>query len=144
MMGMISAPGAPRGKSSDTFCYLSDIYRTLCDLIGLEAPASVEGSSLVPAMRGDDKIRDVMYFAYTHLMRGVRDSRFKLIEYVNEDARHTHLFDLDEDPHELNNLAADPAHAETLARLRKELLRLRDENCDTRDKHQVFWQGYAE
>ncbi|HEX6987675.1 MAG TPA: hypothetical protein VF170_20010, partial [Planctomycetaceae bacterium] len=31
------------------------------------------------------------------------------------------LFDLRSDPHELENLAADPDHAETLARLRSEL-----------------------
>ena len=28
------------------------------------------------------------------------------------------LYDLDKDPHELNNLAADPTHAKTLAELR--------------------------
>jgi arylsulfatase A-like enzyme len=31
------------------------------------------------------------------------------------------LYDLQQDPHEIHNLAADPAHAETLQRLRKEL-----------------------
>jgi N-sulfoglucosamine sulfohydrolase len=45
------------------------------------------------------------------------------------------LYDLENDPHEQNNLASDPAHAETLARLSKELTGWMDK---TGDKRQVF------
>jgi arylsulfatase A-like enzyme len=40
------------------------------------------------------------------------------------------LYDLDADPHELRNLAADPRHAETLAQLRAELDRWIDATTD--------------
>jgi arylsulfatase A-like enzyme len=46
----------------------------------------------------------------------VRDERWKLIRYPLVDR--TQFFDLGSDPHEQRNLAADPAHQATLARLR--------------------------
>ncbi len=56
-----------------------------------------------------------MFLPYQDLMRAVRDERYKLIVYPKVD--HRQLFDLAEDPDELRNLAADPAHRQTLARL---------------------------
>ena len=54
-----AGPGIPRGVRSEAYCYLLDIYPTLCDLIGLPAPETVEGTSLVPAMRDpQDQVRD--------------------------------------------------------------------------------------
>ncbi len=40
------------------------------------------------------------------------------------------LFDLDADPHELHNLAADPAHAKTLSALRQRLRAWQQETND--------------
>jgi arylsulfatase A-like enzyme len=48
-------------------------------------------------------------------MRAVRDKRYKLIRYPQID--HTQLFDLMEDPDELNNLVEDPDQAENVERL---------------------------
>ena len=48
-------------------------------------------------------------------MRSVRDERYKLTVYPK--VNHRQLFDLVDDPDELRNLAADPAHEQTLARL---------------------------
>jgi arylsulfatase A-like enzyme len=73
-------------------------------------------------------VRDSLYFAYCDRHRAVRKGRHKLIEYV-VDQRHsmTQLFDLVHDPWELTNLAGSPAHSDTLADLRGEMVRLRDE-----------------
>ncbi len=142
---IFAGPGIPRGARSDAFAYLLDIYPTLCDLLGLPAPDTVEGRSLVPAMRDpSEKVRDAFYYAYAGLMRSVRDRRYKLIEYVVEGERHTQLFDLRDDPLELRNLADDPAHAAKLAELRRELLRYRDAWDDRETKWgQTFWKGYG-
>ena len=76
-------------------------------------------------------------------MRGVRDERWKLIEYVVESRRHTQLFDLQADPWELTDLAGDPGHAEHLSRLRGLLAEWRDELGDTQaDMGKLFWDGY--
>jgi arylsulfatase A-like enzyme len=140
---IMSGPGIPEGERRDAFCYLLDIYPTLCDLIGLPVPDSVEGKSLVPAMQNaSNRIREHLLFAYTKLHRGVRDEKYKLIEYVVEGKRTTQLFDLQADPFELNNLAGDPSYSKILERLRKELIRWKDELGDTREQGNIFWDGY--
>ncbi|MFW5857133.1 MAG: sulfatase-like hydrolase/transferase [Planctomycetota bacterium] len=142
---VFAGPGVPAGVRRDAFCYLLDIFPTLCDLVGAETPASVEGQSLVPIFADPAApARETLHFAYTHCQRAVRDAQYKLIEYVVEEApRVTQLFDLQADPDELHNLADDPAHAETLQRLRAELLRWRDEFGDTTHFGETFWGGYG-
>jgi arylsulfatase A-like enzyme len=137
---LFAGPGIPAGERRDALVSLIDIYPTLCELVGADLPESVEGKSLVRAMENaDEPVRDSLLFAYRHLHRGVRDRRHKLIEYHVDGARTSQLFDLAEDPHETSNLAGDPAHADTLRRLRAELLRWRDELDDPAED---FWGGF--
>ena len=69
-----------------------------------------------------------MVFAYRQVQRAVSDTRWKLIRYPQVDR--TQLFDLQADPHELNNLAAKPDYAakvaEMTALLEKEMQRYGD------------------
>jgi arylsulfatase A-like enzyme len=139
---VFAGPGIPRGEEREALCYLSDIYPTLCELIGLPIPDSVEGESLAPAIRTGAERRDTLYFAYEHLHRAVRDTRYKLIEYVVEGERTTRLFDLEADAGERNDLAHDPSHADHVARLRSHLLAWRADLDDTREKEAAFWEGY--
>jgi arylsulfatase A-like enzyme len=90
-----------------------DVMPTLLDLCGIEIPDSVEGMSMV-----GDKRRDWFYGEVgedAHATRMIRDERHKLIYYAV--GNYSQLFDLETDPRELSDLATDPAHAETLARL---------------------------
>jgi len=138
-----AGPGIPEGKQTDAYVYLFDIFPTLCDLIGIDRPGSVEGQSLVEAM-GDPaaNIRDMLYFAYWKNQRAVKDRRYKLVEYVvHETHNMTQLFDLDADPWELTNLAFDPTHLGRVDSMRKELVRLRDEWDDLSSQlGQIFWK----
>ena len=140
---IFAGPGIPAGERRDALCYLIDIFPTLCELTGVDTPGTVEGKSLAGAMNDpSETVRDVLHLAYTDCQRAVRDRRYKLIEYVVENApRVTQLFDLENDPHELTNLAGLDEHRETVARLRKELTRWRDELGDTREMGQRFWEG---
>ncbi len=52
--------------------------------------------------------------------RGVRTDRYKLIEYYTE-GNYWELFDLQEDPNELNNLYGQPGHTELTEDLTKQL-----------------------
>ena len=137
---LFAGPGVPEGETRDAFCYLLDIFPTLCDLTGVDIPETVEGRSLVPVLRdAAAPSREKLIFAYTRIHRGARDDRYKLIEYAINGTRTTQLFDLIADPHEMNDLAGDPAHAQPLAALRTEMRRWRDDFDDTADK---FWQAF--
>jgi len=143
---VFSGPGIPQGEQREAFCYLLDIYPTLCDLTGLPVPETVEGRSLVPAM-GDSGVRsrETLLYAYKGVQRCARDERYKLIEYVVQGVRTTQLFDIEGDPWEMHNLAADPLYAEQVAHLRQELVRWRDELGDTqKGLGESFWRGYDE
>ena len=79
----------------------------------------MEGRSLLPAVNGGAPHRQDLYFAYQGAQRAVREDRFKLIDYDARGDRNAQLFDLESDPAETVNLAADPEHADTRARLRE-------------------------
>lgn len=140
---LISGPGVGSAKRLDGLCYLIDIYPTLCDLIGVDTPESVEGQSLLPMIEGDGKGRSSLVFAMTEFQRAIRDGDMKLIETAVKGTRMTQLFDLARDPWEMKNLANEPEHAGTLERLRRSLR----EQWAVMDDHReqqgaAFWGRY--
>ncbi len=144
---VFAGPGVEEGKRTDAYAYLFDVFPTLCELTGIETPDSVEGESLKGVIQGDEeKVRDTLFFAYTDLHRAVKDDQYKLIEYV-VDGEHnmTQLFDLENDPWELNNLAKNEKYAAKLEELRSILREYRAEWDDTETGWgRVFWEGYSE
>lgn len=147
---ILSGPGLPRNETRDQLCYLLDLFPTLCELVGVPIPASVEGRSLLPVIRdGTRPHRSELYFAYDNFQRGCRDERFKLMEFAVPDkktgaiVRHTRLFDLQEDPQEKRNLADLAAHAGTLVRMRALMCRLREDHGDTVERGSIFWKNHA-
>jgi arylsulfatase A-like enzyme len=122
---VFSGPGIPRGGRSDALCYLYDVFPTLCSLAGLAVPETVEGKNLARLMHDRDASgRDEIFGAYGDVQRMVRTERWKLIHYPK--IGRTQLFDLQSDPHETRDLAAQPRHARTVADLRKRLVQLRE------------------
>ena len=139
---IFAGPGVPKGKKTEAFAYLLDIYPTLCELIGEKIPPSVEGKSLVPVMKDDSQVRDHLYYAFMNIHRSIRDKRYKLNEYVVKGQRTTQLFDMQDDPKETKNLADEPAHKDILQKLRKKLIEMRMELDDNRPKEADFWRDY--
>ena len=77
-----------------------------------------------------------MYYRYYHYPQdhrvqphyGIRTERYKLIYFNKIDQ--WELFDLQNDPRELNNVYPDPAYADTLRNLKEELYRLKKDLKD--------------
>ena len=112
---VFNGPGLRPG-ASDALVYLIDVLPTLCDLVHASTPSGVDGQSLAGVLSGrQTKVRDSLFTAYRDVQRGLRDERWKLIRYPLVDR--TQLFDLQSDPDELVNLAADAAQADRVVRM---------------------------
>jgi arylsulfatase A-like enzyme len=113
---LIAAPGVARaGGVCGRTVALTDLFPTLVELAGLEAPHALDGRSLVPLLRDPAAPWDRP--ALTTEGPGnhtVRDERWRYIRYADGGEE---LYDHETDPHEWTNLAGDPAHAATIARL---------------------------
>ncbi|MHC4479412.1 MAG: sulfatase-like hydrolase/transferase [Planctomycetota bacterium] len=129
---IMCGPGLPQGQRCDALCYLHEVFPTVCELGGLPVPPTVEGRSLLPAVRGGPAPHDSLFCAYMDVQRAVRDRRYKLIEYRVEGRRTVQIFDTVEDPAETSNLAEDPACADEVERLRAELRRWQEAVDDPR------------
>jgi arylsulfatase A-like enzyme len=132
---IVKGPGIKSGTRVEGNIYLADVLPTLCDLAGIEVPATVEGISFAPVLKGNKRsVRDVMYGVYCGGtkpgMRCVKKGDWKLIKYDLMDGtiRETQLFNLAENPNEYlpehkrpgrleTNLADDPEYAGKLAEM---------------------------
>lgn len=125
---IIVAPDAKaKGQASARPVELLDLYPTLADLCGVTAPKNLAGKSLKPLL--DDPKAQHKPGAITQVRRGggnngftgyaLRTEQYRYIEWNKEEG--AQLYDHIRDPKELKNLAADPAHAATVAELKKTL-----------------------
>lgn len=111
-----------------------DLPPTVLQLAGVPIPDWMQGQSLVPFMQGSTPANwrtDWLYeyFEYPGIEnvmphRGVRTERYKLIHYFLP-PEEFELYDLQEDPGELKNLANDPAHTKLKQQLIDRVAELR-------------------
>ena len=150
---MISGPGIPSDQRRSTLCYNPSIYPTLCDLLGLPVPKTVDFKSLVPAF-GDEnhKMENAVYAMASHdshdVARGVFDGEFRLIEgnvrprsfpwAKGLQRRETCLFDMTKDPLQMKNLATSPEYAGKLKEMRTLLLNEKVRHND----NMPFWENF--
>jgi uncharacterized sulfatase len=113
---LIAAPGQARGKSCARTVELLDLYPTLAELCGLQAPARIEGRSLAPLLRNVDAPWERPAHTMVHhrgvVGKSIRNDRWRYTEWEGG-KQGAELYDHDHDPTEVLNLAGDPAHAQT-------------------------------
>ena len=118
-----------------------DVAPSIVELAGASPLSDIHGHSWVSLLgSGHPGWRSSWYyeynyeeqFPYTPNVRGIRMDRWKYIRYPHGDGspdRHqAELYDLQEAPRELHNLAVNPAHAEQVEQLWGELNRLMAEH----------------
>jgi arylsulfatase A-like enzyme len=124
---LLSGPagvGIRRGAQVHEAVELRDIMPTLLDCAGLPIPPSVEGRSALPLARGE-QVAWRPYFHGEHTILGqamhwLTDGQAKYIWWSG--SGHEQLFDLDADPNELRDLAAESAMAARVSAWRQRLI----------------------
>ena len=96
-----------------------DLYPTLAALAGL-TPAALDGVSLAPMLANPSATVKDAAFSQTRNGYAVRTDRWRYIEW-DGGKEGAQLYDMQNDPAETTNLAADPKHAATVADLRARL-----------------------
>lgn len=101
------------GSETNKMALNLDFAETMLEIAGVEVPSDMQGRSLLPVLKGEEpeNWRDSIYYHYYeypgyHYVKrhyGIRTERYKLIRYYH-DIEAWELYDLQEDPSELNNL----------------------------------------
>jgi arylsulfatase A-like enzyme len=135
---IIRMPGVtPPGSVCKAMTSIIDLPETFLEAAGVAVPDDMQGRSLAPLLRGETPAnwRKSFYYHYyefpgPHSVRkhyGVVTDRYKLFHFYEPETNYWTLIDRESDPHELTNVADDPARADTVRELRAELDRLRVE-----------------
>jgi choline-sulfatase len=114
---IIAGPDIPKSKEIVQNISLIDCFPTILEAVGArptETDRDLPGVSLLPLAKGVDASDRTVFSEYhaSGSITGVfmiRDERYKYIHFVDYQPQ---LFDLIEDPHELNDLAGDPSYSE--------------------------------
>ncbi len=109
---IVAGPGIRSGVVSDALVSLHDLTGTLLELAGLPPLPGMGSRSLLPVLRGERRTHREVVRSGLGGWRLAFDGRYKL---VRDEQEGTLLFDLQEDPLELHNLATE--RPEVVARL---------------------------
>ena len=133
---LVRWPGTVAAGAVNTDLVMNlDLAQTFLDIAGVAAPASMQGASLVPLLRGETPAdwRDAIYYQYfeypdwhmVHRQYGVRTRDYKLIHYY--ELGEWELFDLRRDPEEMNSVYDEAQYADVVASLKVRLGELREQ-----------------
>ena len=130
---LIRVPGETQVAASDSFVELIDLYPTLAELCGLQAPQAIEGSSFAAQLTSDDSPgKDAVFHQYARAHPGrkmqsighaIRTDTHRYIEWTHPRMPlERELYDLVVDPEELTNIVeSSPVLARQLqSRLRSQ------------------------
>jgi arylsulfatase A-like enzyme len=127
-------PGLDGRGAFEGMTSLIDLPPTLLDAAGIPVPAEMQGRSILPRLDMPPDPDDDVFIQVSedHVGRALRTRRWKYeVSVPDGDGwnqmdstryREFHLYDLDSDPHELDDLVTSPAHADVRATLRQRLL----------------------
>ncbi len=152
---IVRAPGArfdaSRGRRVDRFTENVDVTPTILDVLGAEVPLQCDGRSLVPFLAGDtpERWRDEVHYEFDFRepadksverlfdvtmdecsLTVLRDDHGKYVQFGGHPQLPPIFFDLDTDPDQVVNRAADPAYAPRVLDYAQRMLAWRMRHAD--------------
>jgi arylsulfatase A-like enzyme len=144
------SPGAMPGRVVEAFTEQVDLMPTILERIGLEVPLQCDGRSLVPWLEGETPtgwreaahyehdFRDVETRSFETAL-GLASDRCALAVQQSADYAYVHFnglgplcYDLQQDPHQLQNIAADPIRAPEVLKQAQAMLSWRMDMAERR------------
>ena len=138
------------GTEIDELVQNLDFAPAFLDYAGVDIPAAMQGMSFRKLARGEPAPwRDAIYYTYyeypsVHMVKrhyGIRTGRYKLIHFYY-DVDEWELYDLDEDPGEMNNVYEDRRYEPVRQRLHERLAGLRKEYGDSDELNKMHLERY--
>ena len=124
----VVGPGIEAGTKVETPIYLQDAMATALDIAGASAEG-VDFKSLLPLLRGETSEHySAIYGAYMKKQRMITLDDWKLISYPKIGVER--LYNLEEDPHENDDLSTNPEYSPQLSKLREALDQLQSDLKD--------------
>ncbi len=119
---LIRGPGVPAGVSVSGLTSNADLATTVIELTGAPATRQPDGLSLIPPTAAPSAQNGRELLIETNQFTAIRTGRYKWVEYGDG---FDELYDLDRDPHELDNVAGDPEYLAVQVHLATRLAALR-------------------
>jgi choline-sulfatase len=116
---IMAGPDLPKGKTVEQNISLVDCFPTILESVGAELTEEdrdIPGISLFPLAKGEAVPQRTIFSEYhaSSSLTGVfmiRDDRYKYVHYIDYPPQ---LFDLKEDPHELDDKASNPDYVNVM------------------------------
>ena len=135
------------GTTNEEMVQNLDFAQTFLEIAGISAPEDMQGESLVPLLKGniEEWTRDAVYYHYyeypaVHMVKrhyGIVTVEYKLAHFYH-DVDEWELYDRLKDPQEMNNVYNDPAYADIITSLKKQLAELRIKYKDSEELDQYY------
>lgn len=100
---IVAGPMIRGWQTSDALVELIDINPTICEIAGLSSQSGIDARSFAAILRGERLTHRTDAVSAIRNFRLIRTNTHKLIQHYNDA---TELFDLQEDPEELRNVAS--------------------------------------
>ena len=135
------------GTTNEEMVQNLDFAQTFLEAAMIDAPADMQGESLIPLLTGNSESwdREAVYYHYyeypsVHMAKrhyGIVNKEFKLVRFYY-DIDEWELYDRLNDPNEMNNVYDDPDYKDVVIKLTQELKEMRVKYKDSEELDKSF------
>ena len=122
-----------RGKKVDEFAFNIDVAPTILAFAGVEIPEKMQGINAITLLDVDKPERSDFFYEHNLEIATIPKSealvskKYKYIIYHELDPVFEEFYDLEKDPHEMNNLIGNPAYKDVLEEMKLRFEKLKND-----------------